>query len=39
MEALPEVPTMAEFVPGFEATSWKGIGAQRPFPPSKVGVS
>jgi tripartite-type tricarboxylate transporter receptor subunit TctC len=26
-EALPDVPTVAEFVPGYEASSWYGIGA------------
>jgi len=26
-EALPDVPTMGEFVPGFEAGSWWGVGA------------
>jgi tripartite-type tricarboxylate transporter receptor subunit TctC len=26
-DALPSIPTMAEFVPGYEATSWLGIGA------------
>jgi tripartite-type tricarboxylate transporter receptor subunit TctC len=26
--ALPDVPTLAEFVPGYEASSWYGIGAQ-----------
>jgi tripartite-type tricarboxylate transporter receptor subunit TctC len=26
-EALPDVPTIGEFVPGFEAGSWWGIGA------------
>jgi len=26
-EALPEVSTVSEFVPGFEASSWYGIGA------------
>jgi tripartite-type tricarboxylate transporter receptor subunit TctC len=25
--ALPEVPTVSEFVPGFEASTWQGIGA------------
>jgi tripartite-type tricarboxylate transporter receptor subunit TctC len=25
--ALPDVPTVAEFVPGYEATAWFGIGA------------
>ena len=27
LEVLPEVPTVGEFVPGYEATSWNGIGA------------
>ena len=26
-EALPETPTMAEFVPGYEAGGWYGLGA------------
>jgi len=26
-EALPDIPTMSEFVPGFEASGWYGIGA------------
>ena len=26
-EVLPDLPTLAEFVPGYEATSWFGIGA------------
>ena len=25
--ALPDVPTIGEFVPGYEATAWEGIGA------------
>ena len=25
--ALPEVPAVSEFVPGFEASTWQGIGA------------
>jgi len=25
--ALPDVPTVADFVPGFEASTWQGIGA------------
>ena len=28
-EALPEVPTVAEFVPGYEASTWYGIGAPK----------
>src|SRR5262245_592345 len=31
-EALPDVPTMSEFVPGFEASIWLGIGAPRNTP-------
>jgi tripartite-type tricarboxylate transporter receptor subunit TctC len=27
--ALPDVPTVGEFVPGFEATSWFGVGAPK----------
>ena len=26
-QALPDVPTVGEFVPGYEASSWYGIGA------------
>jgi tripartite-type tricarboxylate transporter receptor subunit TctC len=26
-QALPDIPTVAEFVPGYEASSWYGIGA------------
>src|SRR6516225_3239055 len=26
-EALPDVPTVAEFVPGYEASGWFGVGA------------
>jgi len=31
-EALPEVPTVAEFVPGYEASAWFGAGAPRNTP-------
>jgi len=31
-EALPDVPTMHEFVPGYEASNWYGIGAPRKTP-------
>jgi tripartite-type tricarboxylate transporter receptor subunit TctC len=30
--ALPDVPTVAEFVPGYEATVWDGIGAPKNTP-------
>jgi tripartite-type tricarboxylate transporter receptor subunit TctC len=26
---LPEIPTLSEFVPGYEATSWLGLGAPK----------
>jgi tripartite-type tricarboxylate transporter receptor subunit TctC len=26
-DALPDIPTVAEFVPGYEASSWYGVGA------------
>jgi tripartite-type tricarboxylate transporter receptor subunit TctC len=31
-EVLPEVPTVGEFVPGYEASGWAGIGAPRGTP-------
>jgi tripartite-type tricarboxylate transporter receptor subunit TctC len=31
-EALPDVPTISEFVPGFEANTWQGIGAPKDTP-------
>jgi tripartite-type tricarboxylate transporter receptor subunit TctC len=30
--ALPEVPAVSEFVPGYEASSWHGLGAPRNTP-------
>ena len=35
--ALPEVPTVAESVPGFEASTWQGIGAPKETPGEIVG--
>jgi tripartite-type tricarboxylate transporter receptor subunit TctC len=32
LEALPDVPTVGEFVPGYEASAWQGIGAPRNTP-------
>ena len=29
-DALPDIPAMAEFVPGYEASSWYGVGRPRP---------
>src|SRR5439155_18064157 len=31
-EALPDVPTIGDFVPGYEATVWFGVGAPRNTP-------
>lgn len=31
-EALPDIPTVADFVPGFEASSWFGIAAPKATP-------
>jgi tripartite-type tricarboxylate transporter receptor subunit TctC len=31
-EVLPEIPTVSEFVPGYEATNWNGIGAPKNTP-------
>ena len=35
-QALPNVPTMSEFLPGFEASSWIGIGAPSGTPPEII---
>jgi tripartite-type tricarboxylate transporter receptor subunit TctC len=32
LDALPDVPTLAEFLPGYEASSWIGIGAPKETP-------
>ena len=31
-EALPDIPAVAEFLPGYEATFWRGIGAPKNTP-------
>jgi tripartite-type tricarboxylate transporter receptor subunit TctC len=31
-EALPDIPTVSEFVPGYEASGWYGVGAPRNTP-------
>ncbi|HEY3642587.1 MAG TPA: tripartite tricarboxylate transporter substrate binding protein [Xanthobacteraceae bacterium] len=35
-ELLPEVPSVNEFVPGYEASQWYGIGAPKSTPPEIV---
>jgi tripartite-type tricarboxylate transporter receptor subunit TctC len=32
LDALPDIPAVAEFVPGYEASSWFGVGAPRNTP-------
>ena len=31
-EALPDIPTVGDFVPGYEATGWYGAGAPKSTP-------
>jgi len=35
-ELLPEVPAMAEFLPGYEASQWIGIGAPKDTPAAVI---
>src|SRR6516164_2922354 len=32
-DALPDIPAVGEFMPGYEATTWYGIGAPKKTPP------
>jgi tripartite-type tricarboxylate transporter receptor subunit TctC len=32
LEVLPDTPTVAEFVPGYEASAWQGLGAPKNTP-------
>src|SRR5579872_3737532 len=34
--ALPDVPTVAEFVPGYEASAWFGLGASKDTPAETI---
>jgi tripartite-type tricarboxylate transporter receptor subunit TctC len=36
-EALPDIPTVAEFVPGFEGSFWAGVGAPKNTPVEIIG--
>ena len=36
VEALPDVPTVAEFVPGFEASTWLGMAAPKSTPAAVI---
>jgi tripartite-type tricarboxylate transporter receptor subunit TctC len=35
-EVLPDLPTVGDFVPGYEASGWQGIGAPRNTPPAII---
>ena len=35
-KALPDVPTIGKFVPGYEASSWWGLGAPKNTPPEII---
>jgi tripartite-type tricarboxylate transporter receptor subunit TctC len=35
-DALPDVPTLSEFIPGFEASQWVGLVAPRDTPPTII---
>jgi tripartite-type tricarboxylate transporter receptor subunit TctC len=35
-EMLPDLPTVAEYLPGYEATSWYGLGAPKGTPPEII---
>ena len=37
VEALPDVPPLGDFVPGFETSAWAGIGAPKKTPPEIIG--
>jgi tripartite-type tricarboxylate transporter receptor subunit TctC len=32
LEVLPDIPTVGDFVPGYEGTGWQGVGAPRDTP-------
>src|SRR5262245_20190324 len=36
-EALPDVPTISEFLPGYEASGWHGVAAPRGTPGDIIG--
>jgi tripartite-type tricarboxylate transporter receptor subunit TctC len=38
MNVLPDIPTIAEFVPSFEGTGWVGIGAPANTPPEIITI-
>ena len=37
LDVLPDIPAIGDFVPGYEASSWFGIGAPKNTPANIVG--
>jgi tripartite-type tricarboxylate transporter receptor subunit TctC len=37
-ESLPDIPTVGDFVPGYEASGWQGIGAPRNTPTEIIDI-
>jgi tripartite-type tricarboxylate transporter receptor subunit TctC len=35
-DALPNIPTVGEFIPGYEASGWQGVGAPKNTPPDLI---
>jgi tripartite-type tricarboxylate transporter receptor subunit TctC len=35
-ESLPDIPTIGDTIPGYEASSWAGLGAPRGTPPAAI---
>ena len=35
-EGLPSIPTVGEFLPGFESSGWHGVGAPKNTPPEII---
>jgi tripartite-type tricarboxylate transporter receptor subunit TctC len=38
MDVLPDIPPIGDFVPGYEASGWDGIGAPAKTPPEIIGI-
>jgi tripartite-type tricarboxylate transporter receptor subunit TctC len=36
LEALPDVPALSDFVPGYESSTWHGVGAPKNTPPEII---
>jgi tripartite-type tricarboxylate transporter receptor subunit TctC len=35
-DVLPDIPTVGDFVPGYEGTGWQGVGAPRSTPAAVI---